>query len=252
MSAATAAPFLAFFEKSCYTEFMKVFAVSDLHLSGLSPKPMDVFGGEWEGHFDKIKADWLEKVSAEDIVLIGGDTSWGMKPAEGMYDVNALAPLPGKKVLIRGNHDFWWNGISRVRAAAPDSSFTFLQNDCVKIGNVVIAGSRGWSCPGSADFTEHDMALYLREAERFRLAFGRVRELREEGDILIALIHYPPMSVKREDTLFTQLFEENGVDKAVFGHLHGATYFPLRSEKNGIEYILTSCDKVRFRLTEIL
>lgn len=116
---------------------------------------------------------------------------------------------------------------------------------------MIIAGSRGWTCPGSADFTEHDMALYKREAERFRLAFAEVKKVRREGDILIALIHYPPMGLKRESTLFTDLFEENGVDKVVFGHLHGATYFPIKSEMNGIEYFLTSCDKVHFCLTQI-
>lgn len=230
---------------------MKVYAVSDLHLSGKADKPMNVFGPEWEGHFEKIIKDWQEKVADDDIVLLGGDTSWGMYLEEGMFDVRSLAPLKGRKVLIRGNHDFWWNGISRVRAAAPDDSFYFLQNDCVKIGKYVIAGSRGWSCPGSTDFTDQDMKLYLREGERFRLAFQEVKKVRGEGDELIALIHYPPFSVRKEDTVFTRLFEENGVSKVVFGHLHGSNYFPLRTEKNGITYYLTSCDKARFALTEI-
>ena len=212
---------------------------------------MNVFGPEWEGHFEKIIKDWQEKVTDEDIVLIGGDTSWGMYLEEGMYDVRSLAPLKGKKVFIRGNHDFWWSAISRVRASAPDDTFYFLQNDCVKIGKYIIAGSRGWSCPGSTDFTDQDMKLYLREGERFRLAFQEVKKVREEGDTLIALIHYPPFSVRKEDTVFTRLFEENGVEKVVFGHLHGSNYFPLRTEKNGITYYLTSCDKARFELTEI-
>ena len=230
---------------------MKVFAISDLHLSGLADKPMNVFGEGWEGHFEKIKADWQSKVSDDDLVLIGGDTSWGMKLEEGLFDVRLLSPLKGKKIFIRGNHDYWWSGIGRVRDGAPDSSFFFLQNDCVKFGNVIVAGSRGWTTPGSSDFTEHDMALYKREAERFRLAFAQVNKVREEGDLLIALIHYPPMGIKREDTLFTKLFEENGVNKAVFGHLHGTGYYPLKSEKNGVEYYLTSCDKTKFSLTEI-
>ncbi len=230
---------------------MKVYAVSDLHLSGLKDKPMDIFGPGWEGHFEKIKADWESKVEEDDIVLIGGDTSWGMYLREGMYDVASLAPLKGRKVFIRGNHDYWWNGIGRVRAAAPDGSFCFLQNDCVKIGRYVIAGSRGWTCPGSADFTEHDMSLYLREGERFKLCFQEARKVRGEDDLLIALIHFPPFNVRLEDTLFTRLFEENKVDKVVFGHLHGAGYFPLKSEKNGIEYFLTSCDKTHFTLTRI-
>lgn len=230
---------------------MKVFAISDLHMSGLVEKPMNIFGSEWDGHFEKIKADWLAKVSADDIVLIGGDTSWGMKLEEGMYDVAALKDLPGRKVFVRGNHDYWWSGITRVRSLAPDETFFFLQNDCVKLGNCVIAGSRGWTCPGSADFTEHDNALYLREAERFRLAFQEVKKVCSENDELIVLMHYPPTGLKKEDTLFTQLFEENGVNKVVFGHLHGGSYYPLKTEKNGVTYFLTSCDKTKFSLTEI-
>ena len=230
---------------------MKVFAISDLHLSGKSDKPMDVFGPEWEGHFEKIRRDWLERVGDGDVVLLGGDTSWGMKFEEGMYDVLSLCDLPGEKVFVRGNHDFWWSGIMRIRESAP-RGFHFLQNDCLKLGNIVIAGSRGWTVPGSADFTEHDTKLYLREAERFKLAFKEVEKVRGEGDKLIVLLHYPPFNVKKEDTLFTALFEENKADMVVFGHLHGAGFFPLRCEKEGIEYFLTSCDKTRFTLTEIL
>lgn len=231
---------------------MKVFAISDLHLSGVKEKPMNIFGEVWEGHFEKISADWRAKVTDEDIVLIGGDTSWGMKFEEGMFDVARLAGLPGRKVFIRGNHDYWWSAITRVRTLAPDDTFFFLQNDCVKFENVIIAGSRGWTCPGSADYTEHDEKLYLREAERFRLAFCEVGKVREEGDTLIALIHYPPMGIRKEETLFTRLFDENKVDKVVFGHLHGAGFFPLRCERGNIEYYLTSCDKVNFRLVQIL
>lgn len=235
-----------------YTLRMKVFAISDLHLSGVKEKPMNIFGEVWEGHFEKISADWRAKVTDEDIVLIGGDTSWGMKLEEGMFDVARLAGLPGRKVFIRGNHDYWWSAITRVRTLAPDDTFFFLQNDCVKFENVIIAGSRGWTCPGSADYTEHDEKLYLREAERFRLAFCEVGKVREEGDTLIALIHYPPMGIRKEETLFTRLFDENKVDKVVFGHLHGAGFFPLRCERGNIEYYLTSCDKVNFRLVQIL
>lgn len=231
---------------------MKIFSISDLHLSGAADKPMDVFGAGWENHFEKIKSDWAEKVSDEDIVLICGDVSWGTTLDEGLYDLRSLKGLKGKKIFIRGNHDFWWNGISKLREAAPDDSFFFLQNDCVKFGNVIICGSRGWTCPGSSDYTDHDEKLYLREAERFKLCFNQVAKIREEGDRVIALIHYPPFSQKSPDTLFTKLFEENGVEKVVFGHIHGEAYFPFRTVKNGIEYVLTSCDKVGFSLQLII
>ena len=230
---------------------MNVYAISDLHLSTTSDKPMDVFGGNWTGHFGKIKEDWLQKVQGEDIVLLSGDTSWAMKLSDALPDLNELRSLPGKKVFIRGNHDYWWNGISRLRAAAPDSSFYFLQTDAVRLDGYVIVGSRGWACPDSPDFSEQDEKLYKREAERFRLAFKDAEALKKEGDKLIAMIHYPPFTGKKEDTLFTKIFEENGVDKVVFGHIHGAAYFPFKTEKNGVEYHLSSCDKLDFKLIKI-
>ncbi len=231
---------------------MKIYAISDLHLSGAADKPMDVFGAGWENHFEKIKSDWDKKVADDDIVLICGDVSWGTTLDEGLYDLRSLVGLKGRKIFIRGNHDFWWNGISRLRGAAPDDSFFFLQNDCVKLGNFIICGSRGWACPGSPDYTDHDEKLYLREAERFKLCFNQVAKMRGEGDRVIALIHYPPFSQKSPDTLFTKLFEENGVEKVVFGHIHGEAYFPFRTVKNGIEYVLSSCDKVGFSLQLII
>ena len=177
---------------------MNVYAISDLHLSATADKPMDIFGGNWEGHFDKIKSDWLATVKENDVVLICGDISWAMKMEDALVDLNSLADLPGKKVFIRGNHDYWWNGITRLRDSAPDDSFVFLQTDSVKIGDFVFVGSRGWTCPGSPDFTEQDQKLYLREAERFRLAFLSADKLCQAGEQKIALIHYPPFSLKNE------------------------------------------------------
>lgn len=231
---------------------MKIFSISDLHLSGTCDKPMDVFGAGWEGHFGKIKKDWESKVSDDDLVLLCGDTSWGTELSEGVSDLRSLSGLRGRKIFIRGNHDYWWNGITKLRDAAPDETFYFLQNDCVKFGNVIICGSRGWSCPGSADYTERDERLYAREAERFRLCFKAVEKVREEGDVLLVMTHYPPVNPKSQDTLFSDLFLQNGVDKVIFGHVHGQAFFPLRTVKDGIEYVLTSCDKVGFALQRIL
>ena len=116
----------------------------------------------------------------------------------------------------------------------------------------MFVGSRGWTCPGCADYTEQDQKLYLREAERFKLAFADAGKLVQEGDTLIAMIHYPPFNGKKEGTLFTEQFEKNNVKKVVFGHIHGATFFPLRTDMNGIEYLLTSCDKTDFKLVKII
>lgn len=231
---------------------MKVYSISDLHLSGKNPKPMDVFGAGWENHFSKIREDWLKKVTEEDAVLVCGDISWGLDLEEGLYDLNSLKDLPGKKVFIRGNHDYWWNGITKLRAAAPDDTFYFLQNDCVRFGDIIICGSRGWTCPGSSDYSAEDEKLYLREAARFGLCFSAVEKIRREGDRLIVMIHFPPFSLKTGETRFTEMFREHGAQKVVFGHLHGDAYFPLRTVKDGAEYILTSCDKVGFSLQRII
>ncbi len=230
---------------------MNVYAIGDLHLSGTDPKPMDIFGGNWQGHFEKIKSDWRARVQDEDIVLVCGDTSWAMRLADALVDLRAVAELPGKKIFIRGNHDYWWNGITKLREAAPNENCFFLQTDAVRIGEFVFVGSRGWTCPGSPEFKAQDEKIYRREAERFRLAFLSASALMEENCKKIVLMHYPPFTGKGEDTCFTQLFEEHGVEKVVFGHIHGATYFPLKTIKNGLEYSLASCDKTGFRLIKI-
>jgi predicted phosphohydrolase len=184
-------------------------------------------------------------------VLIPGDISWAMKLDDALDDLRAIAALPGIKIFIRGNHDFWWNGITKLRDLAGSDKMIFLQNDAVKIKDFVFVGSRGWTCPGSPDYTPQDEKLYERESQRFALAFDCARKIKVEGDRLVALIHYPPFNAKQESTLFTSLFEKEGVEKVVFGHIHGMVYFPYKTERSGVEYHLTSCDKTAFTLTKI-
>lgn len=231
---------------------MKIFAISDFHISTNTDKPMDIFGGNWVGYIDKIKSDWKSKVTDDDLVLIGGDTSWAMKLEDAIQDIHILSDLPGKKVLIKGNHDYWWSAISRVRESLPEGFFA-LQNDCLRFQNVIVCGSRCWAVPGSPDFKEHDMKLYLRETERLKLSLKNAQKIRTPEDKLIALVHYPPFNVKRENSLFTDIFEEFKVDAVVYGHLHGKS---VRSDKllikNGIKYYLTSCDQVDNKLTEVV
>ncbi len=231
---------------------MKIFAISDLHISTNTSKPMDVFGGNWVNYMQKIREDWVLKVSNDDLVLIGGDISWAMNLEDAKADIETLKDLPGKKIFIKGNHDYWWSGIGKVRDIMPENCYA-LQNDCVKFDNVIICGSRCWSTPGSPDFKEQDEVIYRREFERLKLSFNSVKKIMESGDKLIALIHFPPFNVRREDSLFTSIFEENKVDAVVYGHLHGKN---VRADKlvlkNGIKYYLTSCDQVENKLTEIL
>jgi len=231
---------------------MKIFAISDLHISTNTNKPMDIFGGNWVGYMDKIRIDWTEKVSDEDIVLIGGDISWAMTIEDAQKDINTLTDLNGKKILIKGNHDYWWSGIGKVRDMLPEN-FYALQNDSIRFDGVVVCGSRCWSVPGSPDFNEQDRKIYNRETERLKLFIKNAEKLKKEGDKLIALIHYPPFNVKREESEFTKIFEQYRVETVVYGHLHGKS---VRADKlvvkNGVKYILTSCDQVDNKLTEII
>lgn len=231
---------------------MKIYAISDLHLSTTTDKPMNVFGANWDNYVEKIIADWQKKVEDGDIVLIAGDISWAMDLEDAIVDLEPFKKLKGKKVFIRGNHDYWWKSISKIRAAMPED-FYFLQNDAVKFDNVVICGTRGWTVEGSADFTAEDKKLYLRETERLRLALSGAEKLRAEGDKLIVMIHYPPFNVKREPSLFTAQFDEHKADKVVYGHLHGKDCkTDLYLKFNDVEYYLTSCDQVGNELTLIL
>lgn len=141
---------------------------------------MDIFGGSWVGYLDKIRDDWQNKVSDDDVVLIGGDISWAMSLDDARKDLLSIADLKGKKILIKGNHDYWWqHSLSRVREILPQGFFV-LQNDAIKLENVVICGSRCWCVPGSPDFKEQDMKIYLREAERLKLSFNSAKKLLQE------------------------------------------------------------------------
>ena len=231
---------------------MKIYAISDLHLATTVDKPMNIFGGNWDNYVEKIIADWQNKVEEEDVVLIAGDISWAMDLEDALSDLAPFFALKGKKIFIRGNHDYWWKSLSRIRAAVPENVFV-LQNDAVRIENVVFCGSRGWTVEGANEFTAQDKKLYLREGERLRLALNAAQKLRQEGDKLIVLTHFPPFNVRRENSIYTDMFEKFSVDKVVYGHLHGKDCkADLTLYKNGIDYYLTSCDQVANTLVEIL
>lgn len=230
---------------------MRIFAISDLHMSIANPKPMNIFGGSWDDYLEKIKADWQERVSDEDVVIIAGDISWAMSADDAIKDFEYFKDLKGKKIFIRGNHDYWWKGITNLRERVPENCF-LLQNDAIKIQNVVFCGSRCWACPGSPDFKAQDEKIFARETERLRLAFHKAEGLRKEGDKLLVITHFPPFNVRREYNQIIELIESNRADAVVYGHLHGKD---SRADKllvrNGIKYYLSSCDLVQNKLVEI-
>ena len=224
---------------------MKVFAVSDPHLSFTAEKPMSIFGAVWENHWEAIAADWLEKVGADDIVLLPGDISWGMTTDEARKDLETIGAMPGKKIYVKGNHDYWWGSLSKIRGILPEGSYC-IQNDALKFGKFIFCGSRGWSVPEIGVKPDpNDEKLLRREQLRLELSLKAAEKLAtgDPQEIKIGMMHFPPFDSRMSSTPFTDLFAKYGVKKVVYGHLHGQKCrAKLRSIKNDVEYYLTSCD----------
>ena len=224
---------------------MKIFAISDLHLSNSTDKPMDVFGGNWENYTQKIQENWKSKISDDDLVLIAGDISWAMKLDEVHEDLRWIDKLPGKKVIIKGNHEYWWKSISAVREILPES-ISAIQNDAIRFGDYIICGTRGWVVPEKdKPVADEDLKIYNREIERMKLTLRFAKNMQQPNDKIIVMIHFPPFNSDKESNDFTKLFEEYGVDTVVFGHIHGYTNCPLRWSLNGVEYFFTSSDHIK-------
>ena len=222
---------------------MAVYAIADLHLPA-KQKPMDVFGEHWKDHFLRIREDWLARVAPGDLVLLPGDISWAMRLEEAVDDLNSIAALPGTKLLLRGNHDYWWSSIGRVRRTLGEGMLA-LQNDSVLIDGRLYAGSRGWTLPGP-DFSEDDRRIY--ERERLRLEMSLQNARRRDGQAPIAvMMHYPPLT--DDEPGFSDILERYGVTDCVYGHLHGsAIYGAVRGLRGTVRYHQVSCDGLGFKL----
>ena len=156
---------------------MAIYAIGDLHLPGHQEKPMNVFGDHWDRHFDVIRENWLSMVSPEDVVLIPGDISWAMQLEEARDDLMQIAALPGRKLLLRGNHDYWWNSISKVRALLPENMYA-IQNDALALDGVVYCGTRGWNIPGEGQPTDpQDVKIFQRELLRLEMSLQQAEKL---------------------------------------------------------------------------
>ena len=227
---------------------MKIYAIGDLHLSGSVNKPMDIFGDHWQDHKDQIIDHWNQKVGAEDIVLIPGDISWAMSLEEALIDLETIHQLPGQKVLIKGNHDYWWHSISQLNKLYED--MYFLQNTSYLAGDYTICGTRGWGCP-TGEMDEHHTKIYQREANRLRLSLEDA--MKSGAKKIIVMLHYPPTNDQKEPSVFTELFKNYPVTHVVYGHLHGEQSFnnSLRGRQGEIEYTLVSADAIDFNPCEI-
>lgn len=222
---------------------MAVYAISDLHLPA-GQKPMDIFGQHWIGHFDRIRADWCERVKPEDLVLLPGDLTWAMRLEDAGEDLRSIGELPGQKILLRGNHDYWWSSIGRVRRALPEGMIA-LQNDAMLLNGRLYAGTRGWTLPGP-DAAEDDLKIYRRERMRLEMSLKHARRISEDAPIT-ALMHYPPLT--DDEPGFSDILEAWGVADCVYGHLHGpAIYGAVRGLRGSVRYHQVSCDGLDFRL----
>ena len=225
---------------------MSIFAISDLHLS-LSEKvnkPMDIFGGEWVNHSERVKQYWENTVGQEDTVIIGGDISWALKLEDAAPDLDFLRLLPGNKVFVRGNHDLWWSSIKKLNDRYGED-MRFIQNDFCEAGEYAICGSRGWVCPGDEYYSAHDEKIYNRELLRLRMSLAAAKKAGFSK--IIGVLHFPPTNDKLNVSGFTELFTEFQAEQVVYGHLHGTDGFRrgVKGSIDGVEYKLVSMDYLR-------
>ena len=224
---------------------MKIFAIGDPHLSfdERIEKPMDVFGEGWKDHAAKLKEKWEAVVGPDDIVMIIGDVSWGLRLDEAMADFEWIHALPGTKIITKGNHDLWWKSTNKLNTLFDD--ITFLQNHCYLVNDdLAICGTRGWICPGTVDFDVHDNKIYEREQMRLRASLDEAKAAGVKE--IIGCTHYPPMNDKFQPSGFTQIMQEYGVKICLYGHLHGQDAFKngFQGLLNGTRYKLVSLDYV--------
>lgn len=250
---------------------MAVWALADLHLSfGVPNKAMDVFGDVWVNHPKKIEKNWRAVVSDDDLVLIAGDISWAKHLEESFPDLEWIDSLPGTKVMIKGNHDYWWSAISKVRRILPPS-IHLVQNDAFNWHDeVTVGGARLWD-DYELDFdavvdevdvecivplTEKDLdpkraeKIYSRELHRLEMS---LRSLNPRAKMRVAMTHYPPIGPHLEETRASKLLERYRVDLCVFGHLHSMKKGDdnLFGEKNGVRYVMSAGDYLDFHPIEI-
>lgn len=222
---------------------MRIFAISDLHLDTTNSKPMDVFGPVWQNQQQEIidSAKRLN-ITDEDLILIPGDLSWAMRTDEAKRDLEFLTKFPGKKLVIKGNHDYWWSSLSKVKQILPENVFA-IQNNAIKFENIIICGTRGWDIDEGRGLSKQDEVIFQREAVRLKLSITEAKKLQTNNEEIICMMHYPPFNFKKESTKFTSLIEEADIKIVVYGHIHNN--FKGRDAitiKNGVYYYLTSCD----------
>lgn len=226
---------------------MALYAIGDTHLSFGSAKPMDIFGGAWEGYVEKLK-DGFMGIAPEDTVVLCGDISWGMSLAESVEDFAFLESLPGKKIILKGNHDYWWATASKLDRFCLEHGFQNIQimhNNCHLYGELALCGTRGWFF--EEDMKQQDQKVFLRELIRLESS------LKAAGSHeIICFLHYPPCYQGYRCEPIIQLLEQYGVKRCYYGHLHGPSHrLAIQGLQGNVDYRLVSADYVNFRPEKI-
>ena len=229
---------------------MALYAIGDVHLSLGSNKPMDIFGGGWDNYVEKIIAGF-SALGPDDVCVLCGDTSWGMSLSESAEDFRFLGGLPGKKIILKGNHDYWWTTASKMKAFFVENNIgniDILHNNCFHYGDAAICGTRGWLMDEEAD-AGHNAKVMAREAVRLRAS------LLAAGDAAnkLCFFHYPPRFYKMVCNEFVDIMNEFGVRGCWYGHIHGDGHrLAIRGEVGGIDYKMVSADFVNFTPQRVL
>ena len=223
---------------------MSLFALGDLHLSLGEDKPMDVFAG-WNDYVQRLEENWKRLVTDEDTVVLAGDISWGMKLEETLTDFRFIDSLPGKKLLLKGNHDYWWSTKRKMDAYLQKNGLASIQilfNNAYRVGEYAVCGTRGWFLEND---TPEDVKVLNREVGRLKLSLEEALKLQGEP---VVFLHYPPYYRGVECPEIMDVLLEYGIKKCYYGHIHGKKNFRLAFEGvyKGVDFRLISCDKVGF------
>lgn len=236
---------------------MSLFVIGDLHLALNEDKPMNIFGDNWLNHDEKIKKDWESKVTEKDTVILVGDFSWSMHLKDTIKDFEFLNSLPGKKILLKGNHDLWWTTVTNMKNFLKENNFQnidFLHNNSFLIENKIITGTRGWTL--NTEETEDSKKIIKRECIRLKMSIEQGIKLYGEDKEIIVFMHYPPITninvLKNETTDFMKIMMDYNIKRCFYGHLHGNSIKDAVEENiNGIELKLVSSDGLDFKLFQI-
>ncbi|OPZ89793.1 MAG: Calcineurin-like phosphoesterase [Firmicutes bacterium ADurb.Bin419] len=229
---------------------MSIFAISDLHLAISIDKPMDIFGERWYNYMERLEQNWLETVGEKDYVIVPGDISWATYLEQAYEDFCFIDKMPGRKIISKGNHDYWWTTLSKLNkflCVNEFKSISFMHNNSFDIEGITLCGTRGWKCPGDDGFNEEDRKIFDRELLRLELSLKSAAQNSNDGHIIVAM-HYPPFNSKREPSQFVEIMGKYNVKRCIYGHLHGAGFkSSVVGEVDGINFDLVSADYLNFK-----